>query len=908
MIQDRRSSKIQTYSEISSPGPYLARVVNNLDPTRQGSLEVELLRPVGNQTAADQQLYVVKYLNPFYGTTNVDLNGSDPKEFNHTQRSYGFWFVPPDTGTIVMVIFVDSDPGQGYWMGCVQDSYVNHMIPGLAASESTQDQLRVETETTWTDTVQTVSERYGTSNVPVGEINRKALSEGNLQVSARVDQIKKPVHPIAEVLFKQGTLQDTVRGVHTSSARREAPSAVYGISTPGPIDKRANAPRGNIGRRDNKINTFISRLGGHTLVMDDGNERVLRKHKPWEGPAEYVDLEENNSVEGLRNFPQDESFRIRTRTGHQILLHNSEDVVYITNSRGTAWIELTSNGKIDIYAQDSVSIRTEQDFNFVAERDFNVHAGRSINFHSGSSFNVQALNDINASTETNMIFSANNSMSLKSIDKMNINSDNSMDLKTEILKINSTSTDFLTAGRILVTATGNLELKSGGSSLFTSANETHILSASTTRLQQVSCEILSSQENAFTSGTNLQIRSGDNILISTDSGSVNLSSGTETLITSLGGTTHIKSSEEVIIKGSQVHINGKEPNSALIGRIALPSLQAEEATSATAASVARELVLYPLPGVGQVLVKRAPTQEPYTHHENFNPPGFTSGLTDREASDMPYSLNDDRVTIRRTSDSDRVPAELGGNAGWAGGSNTGAGQGGRAGVMASTNPDLTTGNVGVTPSEAQLSRMSTDWARDQPFLSRCAALSRKYRINVDEILAFIHFETASTMSPSITNSLGFTGLIQFGNLACVDLSRVYREQVTTGSLRQMSRAEQMVWVERYFDMWISRQRTQLPLTIEKMYMLVALPAFVNRGPDEILASPNGPNERIWQANPGWRTNNRTGPITPRSIGNAPRSRISTVRAILQRAGINVNDLSGQNTSPTAAEQARTPTN
>jgi energy-coupling factor transporter ATP-binding protein EcfA2 len=907
MIQDRRSSKIQTSSEIASPGPYLARVVNNLDPTRQGSLEVELLRPIGNQTAADQQLYVVRYLNPFYGTTNVELNGSDPKEFNHTQRSYGFWFVPPDTGTIVMVIFVDSDPGQGYWMGCVQDSYVNHMIPGLAASGASQDQLRVESETAWTDTVQHVRERFGTTYVPVGEINRKALTEGNTTISANVDQIKKPVHPMAEVLFKQGTLGDNVRGVHSSGARREAPSAVYGISTPGPIDKRTNAQRGNIGRRDNQVNSFISRLGGHTLVMDDGNERVLRKYKPWEGPYEYVNLEENNSVEGLKNFPQDESFRIRTRTGHQILLHNAEDVIYITNSRGTAWIELTSNGKIDIYAQDSVSIRTEQDFNFVAERDFNVHAGRSINFHSGSAYNIQALNDINISTDTNMVFSANNSMSFKSVDKMNINSDNSMDIKTERLKVNSASTDFLTAGRILLTATGNLELKSGGSSLFSSANDTHILSASTTRLQQVSCEILSSQENAFTSGTNLQIRSGTNVFVSTDSGNVNLSAGNETLITSLGGTTHVKSSGEVIIKGSQVHINGKDPNTAAIGRIALNSLQAEEATSADSANAARELVLYPLPGVGQVVVKRAPTQEPYVHHENFNPPGFTPELTDREASDMPFAINDERVTIRRTSDADQVPTELGGNAGWAGGGRTGAGRGGRAGVMASTNPDLTTGSIGVTPTEAQLSRMSTDWARDQPFLSKCATLSRKYRINVDEILAFIYFETAGTMSPSITNSLGFTGLIQFGNAACADMSRTYREQITTGQLRQMSRAEQMVWVERYFDMWISRQRVQLPLSIEKMYMLVALPAYVNRGPDEILASASGPNIRIWQANPGWRTENRTGPITPRSIGNAPRSRIATVRAILQRAGVNVNDLSGQTAPPTPAEQARTPT-
>ncbi|MFM6199336.1 MAG: hypothetical protein ACKPE1_09375, partial [Dolichospermum sp.] len=55
---------------------------------------------------------------------------------------------------------------------------------------------------------------------------------------------------------------------------------------------------------------------------------------------------------------QNELVRIRTRTGHQILLHNSADLIYIANAKGTAWVELTSNGKIDIFAQDSVSIHT----------------------------------------------------------------------------------------------------------------------------------------------------------------------------------------------------------------------------------------------------------------------------------------------------------------------------------------------------------------------------------------------------------------------------------------------------------------------------------------------------------------------------------------------------------------------
>ena len=60
-------------------------------------------------------------------------------------------------------------------------------------------------------------------------------------------------------------------------------------------------------------------------------------------------------------------------------MHNSEDLIYIANAKGTTWIELTSDGKIDIFANDSVSVRTKQDFNFYADRDFNLEVGRNLN-------------------------------------------------------------------------------------------------------------------------------------------------------------------------------------------------------------------------------------------------------------------------------------------------------------------------------------------------------------------------------------------------------------------------------------------------------------------------------------------------------------------------------------------------
>jgi hypothetical protein len=195
----------------------------------------------------------------------------------------------------------------------------------------------------------------------------------------------------SKVLELQGLLTDDIRGITTSSARRETPSAVFGISTPGPVDRRPGAPSGFIGKQPGQVKAPISRLGGTTFVMDDGDTHFRRKKPASESPPEYASVE-GNETDGDPTIPHNELVRIRTRTGHQILLHNSEDLIYIGNAKGTAWIELTSNGKIDIYAADSISVHTKTDLNFYADRDINMEAGRNVNVKATGDINLESTN------------------------------------------------------------------------------------------------------------------------------------------------------------------------------------------------------------------------------------------------------------------------------------------------------------------------------------------------------------------------------------------------------------------------------------------------------------------------------------------------------------------------------------
>ena len=122
-----------------------------------------------------------------------------------------------------------------------------------------------------------------------------------------------------------------------------------------------------------------------------------------ENPATYYDIENTpkNVSKADVTLPFNEHIRLRTRTGHQILLHNTEDLIYIGNAQGSAWIELTSNGKIDIYANDSINIRTETDLNIKADRNINIESGKDMNFTAGRDYKLMVNNDRDVKTNKN---------------------------------------------------------------------------------------------------------------------------------------------------------------------------------------------------------------------------------------------------------------------------------------------------------------------------------------------------------------------------------------------------------------------------------------------------------------------------------------------------------------------------
>jgi uncharacterized protein (DUF2345 family) len=423
-------------------GPFEAIVVGHLDPKYMGTLQVELLKTsdVQNDPERSGQMVEVKYLSPFYGVT-PQAGTSGNSGYQNTQKSYGMWMIPPDIGTRVLVTFAEGNLSKGYWIGCVQDEYMNFMLPGMAATTQLED--------------------YG-KKAPVAEYNKRREKTGQKNPT----KFAKPVHiDFTKALIQQGLIDDDVRGISSSSARRETPSAVFGISTPGPLDKRKDAPKFQRGAVGSKATTFVNRLGGSMFVMDDGDDKILRKGHAKDSRPEYVNIEaitDGSAHDGDVTLPANDLLRLKTRTGHQILLHNTEDLIYIGNARGTSWIEMTSNGKIDIYAQDSVSIHSSNDLNFTADRDVNFTAGENVNFMVGKDFKTTAGDSIQNTAGVNVNNTAG--QAINEIAGTNISNYANLDASYQSVRNN-----MLTAGK-------DLDVTSGGNSNIESGYHTHLIS------------------------------------------------------------------------------------------------------------------------------------------------------------------------------------------------------------------------------------------------------------------------------------------------------------------------------------------------------------------------------------------------------------------------------------------------
>lgn len=377
----------------------IAEVMDTTDVARMGRLKVHLIGSDTPKTDSSTWKSVV-WTSPFAGATNPSTlrkGGDAENSYSGTQDSYGMWMVPPDVGNIVAVAFIDGNSNYGIFIGCLMQPGINHMMPAIAKGSTFGEESPL---------------------LPVAEVNRIS-AESNLsdifdikahtEKGQPIDRVKRPAHgPHYQGLINQGLENDAIRGLTDSSARRESPSQVFGILTP----------------------------GGHQFVMDDASQKQIR---------------------------------LRTVGGAQVLLDDTNNTVYVTNSNATGWVEITNNGKIEVWGADSISMRTENDFNIRADRDINIESGRHINIKTNNTAgtsqpkSTRDLGDINGTLHIDVAgefkLTARKDISTSTLENTNI-------FSTKDLKLTQLVTSHINSGvshrETAAGGTGRIDMNSAG--------------------------------------------------------------------------------------------------------------------------------------------------------------------------------------------------------------------------------------------------------------------------------------------------------------------------------------------------------------------------------------------------------------------------------------------------------------
>jgi hypothetical protein len=321
--------------------PTVGVVVNTDDPLQMGRLQV-FCPAYGDNPKKILHLPWCTYSSPFAGSIKNSCFTRGAKVGPETSTGavhYGFWAIP-EVGAHVIVGCLDADPKRRFFFGSLSEHQETHTL--------------LHGRYKWGEN----------GGIPDGPLT----SEGS------------PIEPIY-TNFGEAFKQDrTSREWKTRGA-----------------DYQATAVREDIGEVPNDTkSTYLDQQQDKIsdAEQDDWVKDFLGAHGyDWTGLKAIGEFMSSRvygfSSPGFHAFSMDDRafnsrMRLRSATGHQIILDDTNERIYIMTNRGKSWVEMDSSGNIDVYSDRRISMNAKKGFNFTTDDTFRVHAKKGIHLYSGN--------------------------------------------------------------------------------------------------------------------------------------------------------------------------------------------------------------------------------------------------------------------------------------------------------------------------------------------------------------------------------------------------------------------------------------------------------------------------------------------------------------------------------------------
>ena len=383
-------------------------VVDNNDPQQMGRVRAmcTALGDLPTMTVKDIPWSI--YGSPLAGFDRMNHRGRE-KQTTDGGVAYGMWNIPK-VGAQVLIACINGNPNYRVYIGCVYKQFHTSTIPH--------------------------GRYFGTTDGP--------LSAAETPIQPLYDNLEENFQNMDSYEFRS-------RGADFSAAGFQA--AFIGNE------------HNKSSKKSDDVETKVTGADGKTFEVTQGYAET--QLTPGATNSVTGNLYDSTvyswTTPGFHGISMDDRpencrMKFRTTGGHQILLDDTNERIYISTAKGKTWIEIDEQGTIDIFSEQDFSVRSEGDINFTTNKTFRVSAKDGIHM---------------ACTEGPMRIHASQDIDIKSNQVLKIESTEDLKIQTHAaIHIKSGTDSFFTSGTVMNVLTGSdLRLTSGGSTHLTASGQ-----------------------------------------------------------------------------------------------------------------------------------------------------------------------------------------------------------------------------------------------------------------------------------------------------------------------------------------------------------------------------------------------------------------------------------------------------
>ncbi|MDE1830666.1 MAG: hypothetical protein KGI25_10130, partial [Thaumarchaeota archaeon] len=383
----------------------VGRVMDTNDPNQMGRIRV-YIPSLDRDTSLVGDLPFAMYCSPFAGHQHVQSRGPTTK-YSYGPVAYGFFSIPK-VGTDVVVAHLDGNPQYRIWFGAIQGVYLAHTLPHgrftfnndsaaqpdgpLTSTESPIQPQYDNLTNAYTRTTSVAPNDSATSTTPRANFEWRSRGIDYQAAGLGALQQASPTQNISDIADDRNLSFTEPDGTNFKGGNFTQGYAKSRVEPDIPYDPSIVDGGVNLDPQTYSLTT----PGFHAWSMDDR--------------------------------PENCRIRLRTTSGHTVILDDTNERIYVATANGNNWVEMDQDGSIDVYSSRRVSIHAAMDVNIKTEGTFRVTASQGIHLISGGDVRVTSGGDTQLSSTGQTNVQANGDISVQTQGSLQVLSGSSLNL------------------------------------------------------------------------------------------------------------------------------------------------------------------------------------------------------------------------------------------------------------------------------------------------------------------------------------------------------------------------------------------------------------------------------------------------------------------------------------------------